>query len=251
MKRLVAVCFVISCGGETPPSETPKTEMEASLDMPPVTVTDDAGAPIETSPQEKRDKVCTGFELDLAAALNQAACEVPLDPQAKPADVKGKLDIKVVPSAPSVAPGGKLDLSVTFTNKTAAPMNLDFIVDPTARFSVEAFDAKGAKRVDMPWGNPPPPPKGAKRPEAAKASIARVTIAPNGTAKINVPWEAVTTRWAPEKYNGTPPEMGFPRVPAGKLGKGKYKLRIVTPLTNVFEGTDKEISAPKIDIGVQ
>jgi len=66
-----------------------------------------------------------------------------------------------------------------------------------------------------------------------------------------VPWEAVRTRWAPEKYAGTPPEMGFPRVSAGPLGKGKYKLRVVTPLTNIFEGTDKEISAPKIDIGVQ
>ena len=54
-------------------------------------------------------------------------------------------------------------------------------VDPLPRFTIEAYDAKSNKRVDMPAGNPPPPPKNAKRPDPAKPSIARVTVAANGT----------------------------------------------------------------------
>jgi hypothetical protein len=78
-----------------------------------------------------------------------------------------------------------------------------------------------------------------------------VTLVAQGTGKLVVPWEAVRTKWAPEKFKGTPPEMGYPRSPAGPLAKGKYRLRVVTPLTGVFEGIDKEVSAPKVEIGVQ
>ena len=59
------------------------------------------------------------------------------------------------------------------------------------------------------------------------------------------------TRWAPEKLKGTPPEMGYPRAPAGPLLKGKYNLRVVTPLTNVFEGIDHEVSQPRADVVVK
>jgi hypothetical protein len=231
---------------EAPPADT----SEAGADMPPSASIDSDAGSAEPSPQEKKDKLCAGFELDLSQALLQAACEVKPDPNAKPQDTKGRIDVKVVPSSPSVAPGGKVDLVVTYTNKLPSPVQLDFVVDPTPRFVVEAYDAKTNKRVDMPAGNPPPPPKNAKRPDPATPSIARVTIAANGTARMVVPWEAVRTRWAPEKFAGTPPEMGYPRKPAGGLPKGKYRLRVITPLTGVFEGADKEISAPTTEIGV-
>ena len=250
MKILEAAIAVVllACGGGTPKADTPPTDTpDAGADMP-TSSNEDAGEP---APQDKKDKLCTGFELDLAAALLQAACEVTPDPNAKNADMKGRLEVKIVPSSASVAPGGKVDLVVTFTNKLPSSIQLDFIIDPMPRFTVEAYDPKTNKRVDMPWGNPPPPPKDAKRPSPAKPSVARVSIAANGTAKMSVPWEAVKTRWAPEKFAGTPPEMGFPRAPAGNLGKGKYKLRVVTPLTAVFEGTEKGLSAPKIEIAVQ
>jgi hypothetical protein len=61
-------------------------------------------------------------------------------------------------------------------------------------------------------------------------------------------WDAVKTRWAPEKLKGTPPEKGYPRAPAGALPKGKYSLRVATPLTNVFEGVDHEVSHPRVDV---
>lgn len=249
---LVCAVALAACGGPEKKPETATNE-PSNPEVPPsgtASSDDDGGAP-EPSPQDKKDKVCQGLELDLAQALGQAACEVQVDPNRKPVDMKGKLEVKVVPLMTTVPSGKRTDLVVTFTNKMPSSVDLDFTVDPLPRFTVEAYDAKSNKRVDMPAGNPPPPPKGAKRPDPAKPSTARVTIVANGTAKIVVPWEAVRTRWAPEKYAGTPPEMGYPRVPAGGLPKGKYRLKVVTPLTNVFEGVEHEVSAPKVDIAVQ
>lgn len=252
--RALTVCAVLAaaCGGPEKQPDVPATEPSANPEAPPKDApAADAGAAAEPSPQDKKDKVCTGFDLDLAQALGQAACEVTVDPNRKPMDMKGRLEIKVSAAAPSVAPGGKTELVLTFVNKLPSSIELDFVVDPLPRFSVEAYDAKTNKRVDMPAGNPPAPPKNVKRPDPAKPSIARVTIAASGTAKISVPWEAVRTRWAPEKLAGTPPESGFPRVPAGPLPKGKYRLRVVTPLTGVFEGIDHEVSVQKLEIAVQ
>lgn len=258
MKNLLVsavAVFAVACGGPDKKPETATNDTPNNPEMPPKddgTSTDpDGGGVPESTPQDKKDKVCQGFDLDLANALGQAACEVQVDPNRKPVDMKGRLEVKVAPLMTTVPSGKRTDLVITFQNKLPSSIDLDFTVDPLPRFSIEAYDAKGTKRVDMPAGNPPPPPKGAKRPDPAKPSTARVTIAANGTAKIVIPWEAVRTRWAPEKFAGTPPEMGYPRVAAGGLPKGKYKLKVVTPLTGVFEGADHEVSAPKVDIAVQ
>ena len=195
--------------------------------------------------------MCSGGDVDLMAALIQSACEVPNSKAGdKPVDVKGKLEVKVAMSSTKVAPGGHVDLVVTFTNKSKDPLPLDFVLDPTPRFSVEAYNDKGTKRADMPPGNPPPPPKGAEAPAPATQGTARVTITPNGQARVKVGWDAQKTKWAPEKFKGTPPEMGYPRSPAGPLPKGKYMLRVVTPLTNVMEGVEHDVSAPKATIEV-
>jgi hypothetical protein len=103
----------------------------------------------------------------------------------------------------------------------------------------------------MPGGNPPPLPKGVPAREATSHETARITIVPNGTAKLTVPWDAVKTKWAPDKLRGTPPEMGYPRVPAGPLAKGTYTVRVAMPLVLVFEGTEREVSAPKAQIVVK
>jgi hypothetical protein len=58
-------------------------------------------------------------------------------------------------------------------------------------------------------------------------------------------------KWAPEKYRGTPPERGYPRAPAGPLPKGKYGLKVVTPLVGVSEGVDHEMTAPKVEIEIE
>lgn len=252
--QILCCAALIACGGPDKQPETANKDTPSNPENPPTTTgadEDGGGAPSDPPPADKKDKVCAGFDLDLANALGQAACEVTPDPNKKPQDMKGRLEVKVAPLMTTVPSGKRTDLVVTFSNKLPSSIDLDFLVDPLPRFVIEAYDAKSNKRVDLPAGNPPPPPKGVKRPDPAKPSIARISIAANGTAKIVIPWEAVRTRWAPEKFAGTPPEMGYPRVAAGGLGKGKYRLRVVTPLTNVFEGIDKEVSAPKVEISVQ
>lgn len=200
---------------------------------------------------EKKD-VCAGFSIsNLEDLLTKSDCEVP---DAKPEtiqnpDMKGKLEVTLTASPTKVAPGGKLDLLVTFTNKTNEPMPLSFRIDPVGRFETEAYDAK-KKRVDMPAGQPPPPPKGHSAPPPAEPKVAKVTVAPNGAARVHVPWEAVKMKWAPEKVRGTAVEKGYPRTPAGPLPRGKYTVKVVTPLVGVFEGGEHEVTSPKVDIEV-
>jgi hypothetical protein len=202
-------------------------------------------------PAEKKD-ICVGFDVgNLEDLLGKSDCEVPnTKPDAvQNPDMKGKLDVTVTSSPTKVAPGGKADLLVTFTNKTKDPMPLYFRIDPLARFETETYDAK-KKRADMPPGNPPPPPKGHTAPPPAEQKVGKVTLAANGSARVRVPWEAVKMKWAPDKVRGTAVEKGYPRVPAGALSKGKYTVKVVTPLIGVFEGGDHEVSAPKVDIEV-
>jgi hypothetical protein len=210
---------------------------------------DDAGAAAAGDGAPKASP-CTGFEMDLMDALGQSACEVPNPkPDDKPIDVKGKLEVTALSTANKVVPGGHDDIIVTFTNKSAAPLPLLFLIDPLPRFQVEAYRVKGAVRVDLPPGNQPSVPDNLHR-EPSQPGTARITLAPNGKATVKVGWDATKMRWAPEKLRGTPPEQGYPRAAAGPLPKGKYVLRVVTPLIGVFEGIDHEVSAPRTPIEV-
>jgi hypothetical protein len=246
------------CGGSKPPENASgKTDTSASKKDDDTSAKEsassdaDGGAGTASGDAPKKDE-CIGFEVgDIEQILNKSACEEPnVRPDSIPnMETKGKLDVTVSASSPRVPPGGKADLVVTFANKTKQNMTLHFRIDPVPRFEAQVFDAKG-KRAEMPTGNPPPPPKGATQPPASEAKAAKLTLAANGTARMRVPWEAVKTKWAPDKYKGTPPERGYPRSPAGPLPKGKYTIKVVTPLVGVNEGSDHEVSTPKIDIEV-
>ena len=50
---------------------------------------------------------------------------------------------------------------------------------------------------------------------------------------------------------GTPPELGYPTAPAGPLPKGVYTLKVITPLTGIFEGMDKEVSTVRTTVTVK
>ena len=128
-------------------------------------------------------------------------------------------------------------------------MPLYFTIDPMPRFDIEIYNAKG-NRVDLPKNQPPPLPAGMAPREPGEPKTARVYLAANGTARMPLGWDAVKLRWAPEKLRGTPPEKGYPRAPAGALPKGKYSLKVATPLTYVFEGIDHEVSQPRVDVVV-
>lgn len=238
------------CAGKKPaksPDDEVSTNTESgpTTDMPAPGSSDDSASKHGANP-------CTGSEMDLMAALNQSACEVAnVKPDEKLKNTKDSLTVTATADHARVAPGGHADILVTFANKGSAPLVLDFIIDPTPRFEVEVYNAKTNKRIDPPPGDPPKPPAGAPAKEAATASTARITLAANGKATVHVGWDANRSRWAPEKFKGTPLEMGYPRAAAGPLPKGKYSVRVQTPLTNIFEGVDKEVSGPKTVIEVQ
>jgi hypothetical protein len=192
---------------------------------------------------------CTGFDItNLEDKLTKVSCEVQKADD-KQLDPKDRLAVTV--SGPTkVTPGQHADLVVTIKNKSKQPLPLFFTIDPMPRFEVETYDAKN-HRVDMPTSSPPPLPQGVTPREAGEAKTARIILAPNGSAHTKVGWDAVKMKWAPEKARGSLPERGYPRTAAGPLPKGKYMVRVVTPLVNVMEGPEKEISAPKVEIEVE
>jgi hypothetical protein len=247
MHRLTPFVLVTAaaCGGgsaKPPPKNATETTVEARPD--------DKSGPTAEHDGAKKD-ACVGFDIaNLEDMLVKSECELATKPDAIPnPDLKGKLEVTVAASPTKVAPAGKVDLVVSFTNKTAAPLPLHFRIDPVPRFETEAYDAK-KKRVDMPTTNPPPPPKGHSAPPASEAKVAKITLAPNGYARVRVSWDAVKMKWAPERVRGTAIEKGYPRTPAGPLAKGKYTVKVVTPLVGVFEGGEHEISAPHVEIEV-
>jgi hypothetical protein len=221
----------------------------ASASSPPTNSAPAPGSNDDTSGGPKKDECSVFEEANLEGVLLKNACEVAAPPTGQPADTSKTLSVTVAVMPPHIAPGAHADVLVSFINKSAAPMPLYFTIDPMPRFEIEVTNAKG-NRVDLPKNQPPPLPAGVAAREPGEAKTARIVLAPNGTARMQLGWDAVRTRWAPEKLKGTPPEKGYPRAAAGSLGKGKYSLKVITPLINVFEGIDHEVSQPRADIVV-
>jgi len=238
----------IACGGSsaTPPVAASTDTSSAS---PPVA---DAGASASEAQPEVTTShaVCAGRDIDLDAALIQKVCEIETEKDPKYREVAKVLEVKVAASTTKVAPGSHVDIVVIYTNKGQLPLALDFMIDPVPRFTVEAYDAKGNKRVDLPRGEPPPPPKDATERLPSPQGTARIILSPFGIARVKIGWDATRTKWAPENYKGTPIEMGYPRKSAGPLPAGKYQLRVATPLVHVMEGTEHPFTGPKLDIEV-
>ena len=201
---------------------------------------------------EKKEEVpCSGDAIpDLMASLSQASCEVASNsPAPDHAPTKDTLDVRV--SADSrVAPGATTQVTIIFRNKGKTALPLDFTVDPDPHFAFEVYTAKGA-RVDKPAGAEPSLPAEAADNEATDAHTARVTLASNGTAKVSLPWQAVKYKWASkERAKGALVGRGYPREPAGPLPKGKYVLRVITPLAHADEGAEHELSQPQFPFEV-
>jgi hypothetical protein len=239
----VAALSMSACGGS-------KTAPKSPDDVP-ASTTDGGVSPEGGGGEGGAPSVCSGDSLDLTNVLVQSACEVP-NPgnDAKQRDVSALLAVTAAPSSPGVAPGGHVDIVVTYTNKSQAPLPLDFTLDPTPRFTVEAYTSTN-KRAEMPHTPQPHAKNDGPPSEPTAPGTAQVTVAPGGKATVKIGWDAVKLRWAPELLKGTPPELGFPTAPAGPLPKGKYVLKVITPLTGIFEGSDHEVSTAKTMIVVQ
>ncbi len=273
-ESLLLVLALSACGGANKLAEEPENTEESAPVKPAEAAdpTDPVAAPDESAvlgsgtgrehpvaehatirdDGEKKAVPCSGANIpDLLAALSQAACEVPNAKVGdKALDVKNALEVKVTADSPRIPPGSKAKLVVVYKNKGKTELPLDFTVDPEPRFDFEVYTPKGT-RVDRPAGAEPRLPS-----EVASAPVpiprtARITLAPLGTAKLTLTWTAVKYKWATkERAKGALPGHGYPREPAGPLPKGKYVVRVVTPLAGVVEGTDHEVSHPRADVEV-
>jgi hypothetical protein len=250
---------VAGCGGAKKGADSPSNTDDtagdgggATADIPPSSDSTPASStPAPGDDKSKKPTPCGGFEIaDLLSVLSQAACEVQNPSTSDQPDLKDRLEIRVVPDSPRIAPGSTASVTITFKNKGKTDLPLNFVVDPEPRFDFALYTLKGT-RVDAPKGSAPSLP-----PEVANASVpepkvARITLATQGTAKVTLKWNAVKYKWASkDRAKGALPGQGYPRDPAGPLPKGTYILRVITPLTNVFEGVDHDASQPRVQITV-
>jgi hypothetical protein len=247
---------VLACGGAKKSAASPGNaddtaeggvaDVPAAADSSP-----GAGGHAAGDDSDRKPMPCSGFDIpDLMATLSQIACELPRPDGSAPQDLKDRLEIRVVPDSPRVAPGATANITVTFKNKGKGDLPLDFVIDPEPRFAVEAYTPKG-RRADAPPGTAPALPPQVASAEVPDARMARITLTQQGTARLTLPWTAVKYKWASkERAKGALPGQGYPREPSGPLAKGAYVLRVVTPLTNVFEGTDHEVSQPRVQVTV-
>jgi hypothetical protein len=241
---ILVVPFValFACGSTKSPPKSPD-DLPAS--------SPDGGTAMDAGGEGGPPSVCTGSNLDLTNVLVQSACEVTNSTaDSKRRDVSALLEVKASVSPPTIAPGGHADVIVTFTNKSPAPLPLDFILDPTARFTIEAYTSQN-RRAELPHTKQPHSKNEPAPSEPTAPGTAEVTVAAGGVASVKLGWDAVKMRWAPELLKGTPPELGYPTAPAGPLPRGKYLLKVITPLTGVFEGSDREVSIAKATVTVQ
>jgi hypothetical protein len=199
---------------------------------------------------EREAAPCSGMKIaNLLASISQAACELPEGATSSTQQAKKDILAVTLTAAPKIAPGSTAQIGIVLKNTGKTKLPLDFTVDPDPRFTFELYTPKGA-RVDKPAGNEPALPAEVSD-SALEARLARVTLDPNGTATLLLPWQAVKYKWAPkEKAKGALAGHGYPREPAGPLPRGKYVLRLVMPLANVDETVDHEITQPRVNIEI-
>jgi hypothetical protein len=260
---LALLLALAACGGAKKDADSPGNAEESSssgdadgggatAELPPSgDSTPTSGKPAPGDDAAKKPTPCGGFEIpDLASVLSQAACEVANANTNEQKDVKDVLEIKVVPDSPRIAPGSTATVTVTFKNKGKKDLPLDFVVDPEPRFDFELYTLKGV-RADAPKGEAPSLPPEVANAAVPEPKVARITLAQQGTAKLTLKWNAVKYKWASkERAKGALPGHGYPREPAGPLAKGAYVLRVITPLTGVFEGVDHDVSQPRVQVTV-
>ena len=259
---LALVLPIAACGGAKKDADNPENTESAdggddggpapAADVPAPADSSASGASAASGDDAaKKSGPCSGFEIaDLASMISQSDCEVPDAKETDQKDLSKILEIKVVPDSPRIAPGATSTITVTYKNKGPKELPLDFVVDPEPRFDFEVYTLKG-NRVDQPKGAEPMLPPEVANAAVPDAKIARVTLAQQGTARLTLHWTAVTYKWASkDKARGALPGHGYPKEPSKPLKKGSYILRVITPLTGVFEGVDHEVSQPRVQITV-
>ncbi len=263
---LALVFTLAACGGkpaeepqntEETPSESasaaPASSSESPLGEPPASASPPPSSTgkVGGDDAEKVATPCSGFAFpDLLSVISQTSCEAPDTKAMQEMKEMKDLGVKVEVDSPFVAPGSNLTVKVTYTNKGKVDLPLYWVVDPEPRFELQAYTLKGS-RADNPAGNAPPLPPEVNNAPPPDQKVSKVTLVPNGTATLTLKWDAIKYKWASkERAKGAVPGRGYPREPGGPLKKGKYVLRVVTPMTGVMEGVDKEVSQPRVQVTV-
>lgn len=195
----------------------------------------DSGVTTPNSGTPPPGGACTGGDFDNLEEMFRQ-CEVPMPKASEVPSLRDKLEVKTTTSAGSTTPGGRIDVIVTLKNKSSDPIAIYLTGESSPRFEVEAFDSKN-RRVDLPSGRWPGYPKGTK-PESRENKAAKITLESNGTAKMKVQWDAVKTKWAPDRAK-TWEGRGHPRTPSGPIGPGKYSIRVIVPVIGDVESPPK------------
>ena len=213
---------------------------------------------IQRTPNDADGRSTTAPNSGASTSPKDAACtmsDVPSLPEVVPGcdvtapkvaelvpGLAAKLELSIVTDTQSTQPGGRIDVTLTLKNKTSDPIPLYFTGEGRVRFEVEAFDAKGKGRVDLPNGKPPK----AATPAGRPAKTSKIVLLAGGSAKIRVPWDAVKTRWAPEKVK-TWDGRGPARAGDTDLRPGKYQLRIPLPILTPEKG---DFDSPRVTVDV-
>lgn len=187
---------------------------------------------------------CSSGDFD---ALDQTLrqCEVPPPKSAElPTAMGDKLEVRLSSSSSTVAPGGRVEVTLVLRNKSSDALPLYFNGDPTPRFDVEAQDSKG-RRVDVPAGKPPAWPKGT-RPRTPEVKTSRIVLDKGRSARVRVTWEAMKMKWAPDKARSWE-APGYPRTSSGPLPNGRYTLTVKLPVVGL---QDQNVDVPKVVVEV-
>ena len=236
------VAFALGCGGSAPEAKSaePQPESKAALGGP------DAGG---GGDKDAIPAKCKGAMIgDLIAALSSPDCQLPEgtpDPEDK--ELKDDLDVSVS-AEQNAAPGSSAKVRVIFKNKTKKNLPLFFIDNPEPRFTIEVLNAKGA-HADNPPGDEPSLPESVNDAPAEERRVARVVLAPSGSVSATLTWNVIKYKWATARAKGALPGRGYPRDPAGPLPKGKYFLRVTTPLVGIID-PDRLIVQPRTEVKV-
>ena len=157
---------------------------------------------------------CSGTQIDLVRALANPECASPFDPRPPPALYDGALKLTVTPSATKIAPGGHVDVDVSFLNQSTVPLPLT--LSPSISLGV----------VD--WLKQPIPIGGTCKAlttlSETEPGYAKITLAPGGVARARVTWNAFSCRWGNPHVQKLP--GGCELVRAGPVGKGRYTLHV-------------------------
>lgn len=177
------------------------------------------GASPDAAPSAETPAACVGEKLDLDRIIADKSCDV-ADETRPPPDPTA-IGIELSPKKLTLAAGQSAPVTVTFRNRTDAPLPLDvdMTCDMEIAFAVEIY--KGRKRADLP--------ENCGIGSACGRHLVRITLAPRGFARIHVPVSATA-------------EVVERCVPTGRrrpLLAGTYRFVVNTPLDDRPQDSNK------------